>query len=201
VDRSGFLKVLTKKFYPVLRAEGFRGSGSTLRRIEEPVIHVFNFQGSSSSDRCYLNLGAHLSFLPPVGRHGVTPASIREYHCAFSDRIDPPAGQEFGWVYGLTPEEAALNVDFLVSEWHTQGQPFFRRYASYPESFLSLLNQTSPDDLNGRDALIYARIAIHLGRPDLAMTFSEAGLESAPETASILREELIGVLQDLKNRV
>jgi Domain of unknown function (DUF4304) len=181
----------------MLRAEGFRGSGSTLRRIDEPVIHVFNVQGSSSGNCCYLNLGAHLSFLPPEGGRVVAPASFQEAHCIFRDRIDPPTGSSTGWFYGRTPEEAADLVEFLVSEWRTQGQRFFRRYGSYPESFLSLLAEVNPDEIHSRDALHYARIAVHLGLIDRASTFAKAGLSTTPEHATYLRRDLTAVLQEL----
>jgi hypothetical protein len=199
MDRTSFLKRLAKQLYPVLRAEGFRGSGTTLRRIEGPIIHIFNVQGSSSGDCCYLNLGAHLSFLPPEGPPNVAPASFREPHCIFRDRIDPPLGEAFGWFYGRTPEEAADQVEFLVSEWRTQGQPFFRRYGSYPESFLTLLANPDPDGIHPRTALHYARIALHLGQLDRALSFAREGLAKAPETATYLRRDLLAVLKSLES--
>jgi len=33
MERESFLKVLAENFYPSLRAEAFRGSGTTLRRV------------------------------------------------------------------------------------------------------------------------------------------------------------------------
>jgi len=47
MNRATFLKLLEKKLFPVLKAEGFVARGQTLRRIEGPVIHVFNVQGAS----------------------------------------------------------------------------------------------------------------------------------------------------------
>ena len=182
MDRSGFLKLLSKELYPLLRAEGFRGSGTTLRRITEPLVHIFNFQGSISSDECYINLGTHLSFLPSVGSKVLPAASLKEYHCVFRDRIEPPTGQAHGWAYGQTPE------------------PFFRRYASYPESFVSLVNGTDPDEIHPSDALQYARIAVHLGLRDRARAFAEAGLASTPETATTLLANLKAFVAELDSR-
>ena len=51
LDRNGFLKLRAREFYPMLREGGFRGSGSTLRRIQEPVVHVINFQGCRWGER------------------------------------------------------------------------------------------------------------------------------------------------------
>lgn len=36
-DRKAFLSLLGKHLYPVLRAEGFNGSGATLRRFNGAV--------------------------------------------------------------------------------------------------------------------------------------------------------------------
>jgi hypothetical protein len=199
MDRSSFLKLLAKEFYPVLRAEGFRGSGTTVRRIDEPLIHVFNVQGSSSGGRFYMNLGAHLSFLPPEGGQAIAPALLQEAHCIFRDRIDPPTGQQFGWAYGKTPEEAAEIVEFIISEWQRQAQPFFQRYGTYPASFLSLLSQVNRDEIHPRTSLHYSRIADHLGMIDRAITFAKAGLAKTPEAATYLRRDLNELLEKLTN--
>lgn len=51
MNRTTFLKLLTQKLFPVLKTEGFEGSGQTLRRIDGPLIHVFNVQGASGGRR------------------------------------------------------------------------------------------------------------------------------------------------------
>lgn len=190
MDRSSFLKLITRMLYPVLRAEGFRGSGTTLRRVEEPLIHVFNFQGSRSECCCYLNLGTHLSFLPAEGGIAVEPGSFLEYHCVFRGRIHPPPGPSFGWFYGHSSEEAAESVEFIVSEWPTQARTFFNRYATYPESFIALVSEASPDQIHPRDCLHFARIANQLNMGDRTLAFAHAGLARAPEQATLLRADL-----------
>jgi len=194
---STFLTLLAKELYPVLHAEGFQGSGTTLRRIREPVIHVFNVQGSSNGNRCYLNLAAHLSFLPTEGGGDVPAKSLRESHSVFRDRIDPPDGQP-GWSYGVTHEEAARQVECIAAQWTAQGRPFFQRYADYPASFLAILTDALSADLHGREALHYARIARHLGQTDSAAAFARRGLEGCPEKARSLRAELEKLLRELK---
>ena len=126
MDRKLFTSLLSKHLYPRLRAEGFRGSGTTLRRVEEPVVEVFNVQGSSGGDRCYFNLGLHLTFLPAEGGQLVAPRDLSESHCAFRARIDPPAGQQFGWSYGSSESEAESNASRAVLEWERQAKPFLR---------------------------------------------------------------------------
>jgi hypothetical protein len=194
VDRKTFLSLLSKHLYPILRAEGFKGSGTTLRRINGQVIHVFHVQGSSSGTQCYLNLGVHLSFLPTAGGAVVPPEKIEEPHCVFRERMEPPPGPQFGWAYCGTVEEALTNVEFIVSEWLSLGRAFFGRYKSFPESFAALVSQVPPSSIHPAHCLHYARIATELGQIEAAAAFAKSGLERAGERATSLRAELEKIL-------
>ncbi|MFH0129788.1 DUF4304 domain-containing protein [Variovorax sp. VaC1] len=194
MNRTTFLKLLGQKLFPVLRAQGFQGSGQTLRRIDGPVIHVFNVQGASGGKACYLNLGAHLAFLPTEGGGTVAPDALEESHCVFRDRMEPPPGAAFGWAYGATKEQAEENVEFIVSEWEGPGRAFFARYGQYPQSFEQLLRETDPAQIHARTALHLARIAVHLGDRARAQALVDAGLAGAPERATSLKADLAQVL-------
>jgi hypothetical protein len=194
--RAAFLKLLTRQLYPVLQAEGFEGTGQTLRRIEGPVIHVFNVQGASGGKQCYLNLGAHLDFLPTEGGGQVAPTEIEESHCVFRDRMDPPPGPAFGWAYGSSMAETEETVAFIVSEWSGPGRAFFARYGSYPQGFLQMLRETDPTAIHARTALHLARIAVHLGERSIAQALVDTGLAKAPERATSLKADLEKVLGD-----
>ncbi|SCX65217.1 DUF4304 domain-containing protein [Variovorax sp. EL159] len=194
MNRTTFLKLLGQRLFPVLRAQGFQGAGQTLRRIDGPVIHVFNVQGASGGKACYLNLGAHLAFLPTEGGGTVAPDALEESHCVFRDRMEPPPGAAFGWAYGATKEQAEENVEFIVSEWEGPGRAFFARYGQYPQSFEQLLRETDPAQIHARTALHLARIAVHLGDRARAQALVDAGLAGAPERATSLKADLAQVL-------
>ncbi|SFO56605.1 hypothetical protein SAMN05216567_101385 [Variovorax sp. OK605] len=194
MNRTTFLKLLTQKLYPVLKAEGFQGTGQTLRRIAGPLIHVFNVQGASGGKACYLNLGAHLAFLPGEGGGQVAPQEMEEAGCVFRDRMEPPPGAAFGWAYGTSKAQAEENVDFILSEWVGPGRAFFDRHGSYPRSFEQMLRETEPSRIHARTALHLARIAAHLGDRERARALVDAGLASAPERATSLKADLEKVL-------
>lgn len=197
MDRQFFLQLLSKQLYPILRGEGFKGSGSTLRRMTGPLVHVLNVQGGRSGGECFLNLGVHLVFLPPEGGLSVPVESLEESHCVFRQRIRPPAGTASGWLYGSSAEEAEATVGSIVKAWQVQGHAYFSRYASYPDSFVHLLLNTEPAAVHARADLHFARIASHLGRTEEAIRFARAGLASANERATVLRHDLAAILKSL----
>ena len=189
-----FRRELSRRILPVLRADGFHGSGTTFRRIEGPVIHVFNIQGSTAGGRCYLNLGAHLDFLPSEGGGEVLPDKIEECQCAFRDRIDPPAGA-YGWDYLDQPETIAERIQLVLEEWRLQGGTFFDRYRSFPKSFESLLAKTDPQKVHPAEGRTFVRIALRLGDRKRARDFAQTALTKASERATILRSDLEHLLR------
>ena len=191
MERESFLKALAEKFYPSLRAESFRGSGTTLRRVQEPVIHVVNIQGSSSAAGFYVNLGAHLAFLPMEGGGPCVPTRLKEYECAFRDRIDPPPGAPPGtWSYGRSVAEAEAIIDELIQEWGRQGQAFFKRYSQFPDGFADLVQVAVASPPHPRDGLKYARIAVRLGLREQAISLASQALATVSDGATALRGTL-----------
>lgn len=187
MDLQSFSKLITKHLYPLLRQEGFKGSGSTLRRIEGPLVHVFNVQGGSGGARCYINLGVHLSVLSDGNAGGWQPEKLTEAQCAFRDRIEPPPEQRAGWHYGASAEEAQRNVGALVAAWETQGRAFFAPYAAYPADFVRLVDELVPDEVHPATCLTMARLALALGDKGKALALLDSGLARAkPQATSLL---------------
>ena len=196
MDRSAFLKRLSRELYPILRTEGFKGSGTTLRRINDPVAHVFNFQGSSGSGRCYLNLGVHLLFLTPLGAGELVASKLAEPECFIRDRLHPPPGFEFGWSYGQTTEEMEENIACICEYWGLYGQAFFERYTDYPGAFQEVIEEADETSMRPGVLKTSAQIAEHLGDRERAKVFVEEALRRCPERATSLRANLERMLAD-----
>jgi hypothetical protein len=197
MERESFLKVLAAGLYPSLRAEAFRGSGTTLRRIQEPVIHVVNVQGSTSTDGLYVNLGVHLSFLPTEGGGICVPAKLKEYECAFRDRIDPAPPAGLGrWPYGSSRVEAEATVHQLLQEWEQQAHRFFGRYSPFPGAFADLVRAAVVSPPHPRDGLKYARIAVRLDLRAEATNLARQALATVSEGATGLRGSLKRFLEE-----
>lgn len=69
---------------PSLRALGFRGSGQNYRKGEGDFVFVIDFQGSSSEDSFFFDLGAQPTFIPSEGDGD--PKKLKEYDCVFRQR-------------------------------------------------------------------------------------------------------------------
>jgi hypothetical protein len=189
--RDSFLKLLARDFYPGLRSEGFKGSGATLRRVQEPFVHVVNFQGSDSGKGFYVNLGAHPVFLPLEGGGTAEPERIDDAACAFRDRIAPPGGA-LRWPYRRTA------IESLATEWPLQGQPFFARYATFPGDLVTLVKASVREPPGSNEALRDARIALHLGLRDDALVLARGALATVGPVATGLKAELERFLDQLK---
>jgi hypothetical protein len=157
------------------------------------AIHVVNIQAAEGGTACYVNLGAHLAFLPTAGGAAVDPSSILEYQCAFRDRIDPPPGPAFPWAYVDDPEAASESIEFVLSEWQSFGRRFFGRYGDYPEAFRSLLADETTEQAHPAHLLTLARIALQLTDERRAKRLATAGLARVPERATLLRRDLLEI--------
>jgi hypothetical protein len=193
LDRTTFTKLLAARLYPLLRAEGFRGSGTTLRRLSPQTVHVFNVQGSTGAVRCYLNLGCHFGFLPVIG--GGELSAISESQCAFRARIESPPEQPFGWYYGQSEPEAVANVNRIIEEWPRQARRFFDQHA-YPEGLAKLVADALPTQTHPAQLLLLGRIAVHLGQAQRAAEFSNAALARANPAATDLQHDLRTLLEE-----
>ena len=194
MSREAFLAEFRRSFVPTLRKDGFRGSGSTFRRRLGELTHVVNLQGSKWGDECFLNLGAHLNFLAPVGGESPDPEKLKEYECAFRTRVNPEASPAKGWSYGTNDEAAHLSIEALHTAFQIQGAPFFKQFSAYPESFstvspASLEVSATAHSLASGTPLVWARIALQLGKVATAREFAKLGLAVASPRASLYRAE------------
>ena len=185
-----FRTQLRTKLAPLLRAEGFSGSGVTFRRVRGEVIQLLHVQGSRYGDSCCVELCVHLTFLPTKLNHPADPKNIRFADCEFRRRLAPEGESDYWWAYGSNEVEAAGSVARLVDSVQHSALPHFDRFGNFPGWFEGITPQVIASDSYGdfgvlpgdltvaRAALAMARIAAHLGRPEHAQEFAEVGLAS-----------------------
>ncbi|MCA9176166.1 MAG: DUF4304 domain-containing protein [Planctomycetales bacterium] len=197
MNRAAFTKAISKRLYPILRSEGFRGSGNTLRRVNGPVIHVFNVQGSSGGASCYLNLGAHLTFLRTPGGREPDSQQLKEYECVFRDRFEPPAGSGVGWSYGDNDEELNETISFICDHWPIYGHDFFNQFAEYPRQFEALVEDVDETVAHPIQLATLSQIASQLGKQTRAEALALEALSRCPEQATELRDKLNRLIREL----
>jgi hypothetical protein len=131
-----FHDLLKRDFAPLLRSEGFKGSGTTFRRITGEVIHVVNIQGSKYGGQCCVNLGLHYSFLPTAGGDGVAdPKKLLESQCDFRDRVHASHESDHWWSYGTTVAESEASIADLLDAYRRRGASFFKKFEPFPAVF------------------------------------------------------------------
>lgn len=182
-----FHDLLKREFFPLLRADGFKGSGTTFRRVIGERLDVVNVQGSRYGGQCCVNLATHFLFLPSEGGGDVTdPKQFRESHCTFRDRLHEAAEWDRWWTYGGTDAESEASVISLIDLYRRRGALFFGQFEPFPDVF----ERITPENIDAgettvlpiligtavRPALIMARIMSHLGRREACREFAEVGL-------------------------
>lgn len=190
-DRERFFELLESEFFPRLLQEGFVRKGRTFRRIRTPLIHVVECQAGSNGQWCYLEMGAHLDFLPQHGGGGYSPATIDESGCVFRERLaGDGASTGAGWGYGASEQESAASVKALCSAWESAGSHFFAAHQAFPDDYQSMLDKADLEQARAIELLTLARVAANLRRKEQALALAHLGLERAAPAASSLRAQL-----------
>ena len=195
-----FHELLKQDFFPVLRADGFKGSGSTFRRVQVDRIDVVNVQVSRYGGQCCVNVAVHFPFLPSAG--GISDSELKklkEYECAFRNRLHETSESDHWWTYGTSASEAKASLTSLVDIYRRRGALFFAKFEPFPQVFEQItpaemdagdLSNMPPGNLTQVLAVItMARIMNHLGRHEKCRGFAEVGLRHLG-AATGLRAEL-----------
>ena len=125
-------------FAPSLRADGFRGSGRTFRRIVDEAVHVVNVQGFWFGGRFAVNLGVHPLRLVDVAGKMRAPSKITESFCAFRTRL----GDSLTWHHDGTSDEMDRAVVDTAAFYRTHAHDFFGLFMG-PDSVLQTLTVDS----------------------------------------------------------
>jgi hypothetical protein len=190
-----FHQLLKRDFIPLLREDGFKGSGTTFRRSTGERIDVINVQGSRYGGRCCVNLAAHFTFLPTEGSgRAIDPKKITAHECVFRDRLHESTESDHWWPYGESDLEAEASLVDLVDMYKRRGTPFFAQFEPFPNVF----ERMTPADIDAGDlskmpaamtvvyaALTLAQIMKHMGRLESCREFAEAGLRQVGRSAGL----------------
>ena len=182
---------------PILRADGFKGSGATFRRVREGQIHVLNVQGSRGGGRFYINLSIQPLAIEDAAHRAPDPKSIKEYECEFRRRLGE------WWEFARTQESMNSAVIDATSLYEHTGRALFNSMTGAD----GLLARFRASDLVGdkwelsgfgntpfRMALNMMRLRKAEERQSEARAFADAGLTMSPPAPGWMRSEFEAVL-------
>jgi hypothetical protein len=108
---------------PLLRKDGFSGSGRTFRRTGGGWIHVVNVQGSRYGGQFAVNLALQPVSIPDLRGNTPDPKRITEDLCEFRRRLsDYFERQDMWWLHEYTAESMAAAVRAAASSYDKIGR-------------------------------------------------------------------------------
>ena len=110
---------------PVLRADGFKGSGRNYRRTVNDMVQVVNVQGSRWGGSFAINLGLHPLALPIRSNQPADPGKINEIDCAFRRRLREDEKDQ--WWSHDSAESAVVAVQAAAGVYQRVGRALLER--------------------------------------------------------------------------
>ncbi len=181
---------------PVLRADGFVGSGRNFRRISETWLTILNIETSRAGNAFTLNVGLHPCAFPDVLGKPLDLKKMKVQLCEFRARL---TAQEVENWWQLDGSEAGIRraleqaLSCYQQTCRTQlayltgtDSPFV--HASLAE-FVQGAYDFSPFDAGDiRSVLLIARLHLAYQRTEIAQEFAHYGLQHVGNAVSIRRE-------------
>lgn len=176
---------IRKHLAPLLRGEGFSGSGRTFRRVDQWAVHLVNVQGFFYGGRFAVNLAVHPLALPDTANNAADAKRIKEEHCEFRTRLtESAAGRTWdhdGTVQGM--DAATLDA---AEVYRNNAARFFSLFTSQDSVFhrfdTASLKACTPDlkryclGSQARVAFVMARLRKTQERLAEARDFAAYGL-------------------------
>jgi hypothetical protein len=134
-------KAIREILAPVLRADGFKGSGRTFRRYRGELVHVFSVLGSRWGGALYAGLGVHLRFLVFPQDLPWTWEKISEHNCFLRSALAPG-----GWRHEEDEASIFAAIQSIRTLYESHGRAEFDRFSQFPESFKGIPSDTSMVD-------------------------------------------------------
>jgi hypothetical protein len=179
---------------PVLRKDGFSGSGHRFHARSGPWLKVLTVQGSRWGKSFAVNLGVHYAEMPDFAGRAVDPKTMTEAHCDFSRRLSASNTDKW-WSHEADVPSMRAAIESVAELYGQVGNEYFERA-------IDALNQVTPEalasgqcDFQGfkntkvRLGLALARVRKLEGRMEDSRRFAAFGLEHLG-AAKMLRGEL-----------
>ncbi|WMW81494.1 DUF4304 domain-containing protein [Undibacterium cyanobacteriorum] len=200
-DGPNLSDLIRQHLAPVLRADGFTGSGRNFRKIHTDWVLVLSVETSRAGNAFALNLGIQAKFAPDSLGKEVDPKKIKVQLCEFRRRVLTPE-IDVWWKFDSTPESMSEALQSAAQCYVQQIRSLARAICSENSPFASI----TPDDFSvekmgfnqfdtteGRLALSIARYRMKYELYESAQAFAQLGLKYVGISVGLQRdlEELI----------
>jgi hypothetical protein len=196
---------IREHFAPLLRADGFAGSGRNFRRLAGDWIHVVNVQGSRYGGAFAVNLAVQPISIPDVRGNTPDPKKITEELCEFRRRLSDSEGrQDKWWKHDSTAETMAMAMIDAAETYADAGRKVLNKVTA---EAADLNTVTAGDFAAGRFnffgfgstecrmALALARLRVAQGHDVEGRNFAAHALKHVG-AASFLKAELQALLRN-----
>lgn len=180
--------LIRKYLLPLLKNDGFAGSGRTFRRIDHDAIHLVNVQGFSYGGRLAINLAVHPLDLPDMAGGPPSPKTIAVHQCEFRERLTEDDSGRL-WEHDATSAGMDSVMCDAAAVYASHGRRFFDQFrgaSSVLKTFDFDSFMVREPDLSRycfgswvRVAYVLARLRLAEGRVEEAKKFAHAALADA----------------------
>ena len=188
---------------PILREDGFKGSGRVYRRVVGELINIVSVYSSRHGGQFAIHMGIHPLAVPDVLGNAANPAKMTESLCEFGRRLSEGTADQW-WQHDTTRASMDRAVRQAASLYMNVGRPMFAALNSPTSPILNL----SPNEFGSRQAdfhgfgttkfrkaVVLARLRHTQDRPAECRGFAEIALEAHPGMSAQLREELYDLVR------
>jgi hypothetical protein len=182
---------------PILRADGFSGSGRCFRRVVQGLIQIVQLQGSRYGGSFAINLAIHPAGIPDVLGNVPDPAKMTAELCEFRRRMSE-SGTDQWWTHDASKESMDAAMLQAAGVYEATGRNLFAEQ-SRPDCPLLTLTpeqfESGQYRLSGFGATkvsmarAFALMRRSAGKLDHARAFAKIGLANVG-SATGLRKEL-----------
>ncbi len=179
---------------PLLRTEGFAGSGRRFYKCAGPWIQIVTVQGSRYGGSFAVNLGLHFASAPDPAGNLPDPKKMNETHCEFRRRLSK-SNTDMWWKHETGQTSMLAAVESATAMYAGHGRRYFDLAIAALTSLTSEALASGNYDLQGfgttkvRLGLALARIRKLEGRAQESRGFASYGLQHAG-SARFLAPEL-----------
>ena len=180
---------------PLLRQEGFAGSGRRFYKCTGQWIQIITVQGSRYGGSFAVNLGLHFASAPDLAGNPPDPRKMNEAHCEFRRRLSESSA-DMWWKHETDQASMLAAVESAAAIYAGFGRRYFELASAALSSITPGALATGNYDLQGfgstevRLGLALARIRKLEGRTEESRGFATYGVQHAGSVA-FLKKELL----------